>query len=358
MPWDHEHGCNAGGTNGMANHHGEPLTVAEIRELPDGAEIVITWSGGNGPWPERVLVDRHGVRRTESLHCDPLLQPYDDQEIPLHRITLGWDDASRAWADGRIPEPVHIQEKWRWLRGEDIRCVHCGEPIRRAWPKQSSTGWTHDPGVSDRGWQGIRCPRMVCGATPPAAAPEGGEQVEFRTQPRQAGKTSAMYDEMLRVWRQFEERAVEERLILVCHPDDHDRARAALDAALARQPVQHRVTLLTSELAVKGSVAAFEQLHLPPHLRVQVPSEDGAASDEQRRFSASVGVSAIVRCRDGDVGMVVDQRPAGAHRYKVLFPGEPIPVYYRAEDLEVLQGIDLDGWWQRGSTQHPERRGR
>lgn len=71
-------------------------------------------------------------------------------------------------------------------------------------------------------------------------------------------------------------------------------------------------------------------------------------SDEQRRFSASVGVSAIVKCRDGDVGMVVDQRPAGAHRYKVLFPGRPVPIYYRADDLEVLQSGDLDGWWQQG----------
>lgn len=97
--------------------------------------------------------------------------------------------------------------------------------------------------------------------------------MEFHTQPKQAGKTSAMYDEMLRVWREFEERAEEERLILVCHPDDHDRTQAGLDTALARQFVQHRVTLLTSEVAPKCSVIVFEQHHLPPHLRVQVPSQ-------------------------------------------------------------------------------------
>lgn len=175
MPWDKEHGCTTAGRDGQANHIGEPLTVAQIRELPDRAEIVITWSGGNGPWPARVLVDRYGSRRTESLYCDLLLLEHlgDDQVNPLHRITLGWDDASRSWFDARIPQPEHIQDKIRWLRGEAIRCVNCSEPIRRS--DQSSTGWTHDPGRPDRGWQGIRCPGHLCGATPPAAAPEKGE---------------------------------------------------------------------------------------------------------------------------------------------------------------------------------------
>lgn len=74
----------------------------------------------------------------------------------------------------------------------------------------------------------------------------------------------------------------------------------------------------------------------------------------QPPFTESIGVSAIVRLRAtsalheaGQVGMVVDQRPAGAHRYKVMFPGSPYPIWPHVEELEVLQGIDLNGWWKR-----------
>ena len=72
------------------------------------------------------------------------------------------------------------------------------------------------------------------------------------------------------------------------------------------------------------------------------------------RFTDTLGVSAIVRVRradsiaDGDVGIVFEQRPSGAHRYGVIFPGCPLPAWYRPEDLEVLQGIDTEGWWHRG----------
>jgi hypothetical protein len=71
------------------------------------------------------------------------------------------------------------------------------------------------------------------------------------------------------------------------------------------------------------------------------------------RFTDTLGVSSIVRIvrtdsiADGDIGMVFEQRPAGAHRYGVLFPGCPLPIWYRAEDLEVMQGVDLEGWWRR-----------
>lgn len=74
----------------------------------------------------------------------------------------------------------------------------------------------------------------------------------------------------------------------------------------------------------------------------------------EQRFTDSLGVSAIVRIlrpgsiAEGDIGMVFEQRPAGAHRYGVLVPGCPLPIWYRAEDLEVLQGIDTEGWWHRG----------
>lgn len=39
-----------------------PLTQAEVDALPDGAEIIVTWSGGNGPHRYTVTVDEHGRR--------------------------------------------------------------------------------------------------------------------------------------------------------------------------------------------------------------------------------------------------------------------------------------------------------
>lgn len=119
MPWDREHGCNTPGTRGRANHLGDPLNVQQIRELPDGAEVVITWDGGNGPHPYRILVDQCGDRRVETCYADEILKPYlGEQAIPFHRVTLGWDDATRAWQAGKVPEPEHILEKWRQLRGQ------------------------------------------------------------------------------------------------------------------------------------------------------------------------------------------------------------------------------------------------
>lgn len=116
MTWDREHGCETAGKHGRAHHLGQPLTVERIRELPDRAEIVVTWSGGNGPWPYRVLVDAWGVRLVETIYCDPLLSHGPDQTVPLHRVTLGWDDESRAWADERVPYPQHIVDRMVWLR--------------------------------------------------------------------------------------------------------------------------------------------------------------------------------------------------------------------------------------------------
>lgn len=123
MPFDPEWGCWTPGTNGRATHLGDPLTCQQIRELPDGAEVVITWSGGNGPWPYRVLVDRDDVRRVESLYADPILSlgylP-EQQTLPMNRVTLGWDDTSRAWHESKVPPPTHIRMKWQRMRGQDV----------------------------------------------------------------------------------------------------------------------------------------------------------------------------------------------------------------------------------------------
>ena len=118
-----KNGYTKPGTYGRSHHLGEPLTAGQIRELPDGAEVVITWCGGNGPHPYRILVDAEGVRRVESLYPDLLLE-YDHPErgdlmrMPLHRVTLGWDAATREWAEDGRPEPEHIRERWAQLRGQ------------------------------------------------------------------------------------------------------------------------------------------------------------------------------------------------------------------------------------------------
>lgn len=120
MAWDRAHGCALPGSIGRANHVGDPLTVQQIRELPDGAEVVITWDGGNGPAPYRIFVDKYGERRVETCYADAILKPWlGEQTIPFHLVTLGWDDQSRAWHDSKVPEPAHIQEKWRRLRGQE-----------------------------------------------------------------------------------------------------------------------------------------------------------------------------------------------------------------------------------------------
>lgn len=92
------------------------MTVEQIRVLPDGAEIVVTWDGGNGPHPYRVLVDEWGVRRIEGVYCDQIL-PATVGRNPIHRVTAGWDEATRAWDAQRLPLPEHLQEKVRRLRG-------------------------------------------------------------------------------------------------------------------------------------------------------------------------------------------------------------------------------------------------
>lgn len=46
------------------------LTQAEVNELPDGTGVVITWSGGNGPWPYVIAVDTRG-QRYAALNADP-----------------------------------------------------------------------------------------------------------------------------------------------------------------------------------------------------------------------------------------------------------------------------------------------
>ena len=116
-----ENGFHKPGTIGRGHHLGEPLTAEQIRELPDGAEVVVTWCGGNGPSPYRVLVDSEGQRRVENLYPDLLLE-YDGvggklMVRPFHRVTLGWDEETRTWAESRIPPPQHIRDQWARLRG-------------------------------------------------------------------------------------------------------------------------------------------------------------------------------------------------------------------------------------------------
>lgn len=120
--WDSDHGCVTEGTIGRAHHLGEPLTAEQIRLLPDGTEVVVTWAGGNGPHAYRILVDSAGDRRVQTVNADPLL-PWDGtdrahpaQGCPLNRVTEGWDGPTRELAESRPPEPDHILGKWALLR--------------------------------------------------------------------------------------------------------------------------------------------------------------------------------------------------------------------------------------------------
>ena len=38
----------------------EPLTMEEVEKLEDGAQVIITWSGGNGPWQYTVRTTQWG----------------------------------------------------------------------------------------------------------------------------------------------------------------------------------------------------------------------------------------------------------------------------------------------------------
>jgi len=51
----------------------EPLSTEDVERLPEGAHVVVIWSGGNGPHEYVVAVDRHG-RRYAARNDDP-----DDQ---------------------------------------------------------------------------------------------------------------------------------------------------------------------------------------------------------------------------------------------------------------------------------------
>lgn len=84
--WDEANGCTLPGKNGSAVHRGKPLSVDQIRALPEGAEVVVTWSGGNGPHLYRVAIDAFGERCVNGF-IDPLLR-WAGQKVPLNRVTL------------------------------------------------------------------------------------------------------------------------------------------------------------------------------------------------------------------------------------------------------------------------------
>jgi hypothetical protein len=105
------------GTAGRGRHVGEPLTGSQIAALPDGAEVVITWFGGNGPAPYRILVDAWGERRVETCYADPILRGgVRPGDLPWPRVTRGWDEDTRRWAEERTPDPEHIRRQWRRMR--------------------------------------------------------------------------------------------------------------------------------------------------------------------------------------------------------------------------------------------------
>lgn len=59
-----------GDATGSAKH-GRALTEAEIVALPDGARIVVTWSGGNGPHEYILRRDERGASALCEWQDDP-----------------------------------------------------------------------------------------------------------------------------------------------------------------------------------------------------------------------------------------------------------------------------------------------
>jgi hypothetical protein len=93
------------GTIGPETHEGTPLSVDEIKALPEGTEVIITWSGGNGPHRYRMVRDQWGTLCTETMHAFAGERPtpffkWDDQHIPLHRVTVSASRRTREPTDG------------------------------------------------------------------------------------------------------------------------------------------------------------------------------------------------------------------------------------------------------------------
>lgn len=90
MPLESDIGAWTPGTTGRATHHGDPLTVDQIKALEPGQRVVVTWSGGNGPHEYEVVHSTvYGVGvATEYTWVGPLLSFGPDQRRPLNRVTL------------------------------------------------------------------------------------------------------------------------------------------------------------------------------------------------------------------------------------------------------------------------------
>jgi len=91
MNWDGMNGCEGSGAIGTARHQGAPLTVKQIKALEPGIPIVVTWSGGNGPWEGTVVHDDYlGISYTSERESGPhaLLHWPETQAFPLNRVTL------------------------------------------------------------------------------------------------------------------------------------------------------------------------------------------------------------------------------------------------------------------------------
>lgn len=55
---------------------------------------------------------------------------------------------------------------WDTVDTYGTTCHNCGHSIK---PATTATGWTHDPDVAG-GWEGVRCPNLLTGATPATPA--------------------------------------------------------------------------------------------------------------------------------------------------------------------------------------------
>lgn len=95
-------------------------------------------------------------------------------------------------------------------------------------------------------------------------ADDVGWEARMSAQPgaRQNGKTTALYEEMLTALKRIEEAQEAEKLVLICHIDEEERVRAAVDAAARAVFMPRRIEVVASPYAPKGCVMAYEPGHL------------------------------------------------------------------------------------------------
>src|SRR4051812_26329306 len=83
---------------GGVSELGKPLTPQEVAALPDGTEVMVRWTGGNGPHGYKIRREGNLVC-TDNLYRDELRFVGPSQ--PHTEVWLGWTDHARGLRSAR-----------------------------------------------------------------------------------------------------------------------------------------------------------------------------------------------------------------------------------------------------------------